>query len=109
MRSPWHQPGDSVSLDQRPEDELPRVDQAQHPSGVAQEGHRQLDQGDRGMTTQSPTVWLVREWGLDIYKDGKLVGTIPPKNFPILISDLALNLDRSLTAAREESPSAADQ
>jgi hypothetical protein len=53
------------------------------------------------MTTQSPTVWLVREWGLDIYKDGKLVGTIPPKNFPILISDLAIAIDRSSTASRE--------
>jgi hypothetical protein len=61
------------------------------------------------MTTQSPTVWLVRDWGLDIYKDGKLVGTIPPKNFPLLISDLALSLDRSLTAGREESLSAAAQ
>jgi hypothetical protein len=61
------------------------------------------------MTIQSPTVWLVKEWGIDIYKDGNLVGTIPAKNFPLLISELALNLDRSLTAAREESPSAADQ
>jgi hypothetical protein len=51
----------------------------------------------------------VRDWGLDIYKDGKLVGTIPPKNFPLLISDLALSLDRSLTAGREESLSAAAQ
>ena len=61
------------------------------------------------MTTQSPTVWLVKEWGIDIYKGGKLVGTIPAKNFPLLISELALNLDRSLTAGREESPSAVDR
>ena len=53
------------------------------------------------MTTQSPTVWLVRDWGLDIYKDEKLVGTIPPKNFPLLISDLAIAIDRSSTASRE--------
>jgi hypothetical protein len=61
------------------------------------------------MTTQSPTVWLVRDWGLDIYKDGKLVGTIPPKNFPLLISDLALSLDRPSIAGHEESLSAAAQ
>lgn len=53
------------------------------------------------MTTQSPTVWLVKEWGIDIYKDGKLVGTIPAKNFPLLISELAIAIDRSLTAGRE--------
>ena len=61
------------------------------------------------MTTQSPTVWLVRDWGLDIYKDGKLVGTIPPKNFPLLISDLALSLGRPSIADHEESLSAAVQ
>lgn len=38
---------------------------------------------------QSPMIWLVRKWGMEIYKDGKLVGTVPTKNFPLLISDLA--------------------
>jgi hypothetical protein len=54
-------------------------------------------------------VWLIKDWGMAIYKDGKLVGVIPKANFPLLISDLALNLDRSLIADREESPSAADR
>ena len=40
----------------------------------------------------SPIVWLVREWGMEVYKDGKLVGLIPKSNFPLLISDLALSI-----------------
>jgi hypothetical protein len=35
-----------------------------------------------------------------IYKDGKLVGTIPKTNFPLLISDLALSIDRASAADR---------
>ncbi len=46
---------------------------------------------------------------MEIHKGGKLVGVIPKTNFPLLISDLALSLDRSLIADREESPSAADR
>jgi hypothetical protein len=52
-------------------------------------------------SSQSPMIWLVKDWGMAIYKDGKLVGTIPPKNFPLLISDLAIAIDRSSTAGRE--------
>lgn len=46
-------------------------------------------------------IWLVKDWGVDIYKDGKLVGTIPKSNFPLLISDLALSIDRASLAGRE--------
>ena len=42
----------------------------------------------------SPLIWLVREKGIDIYKDGVLLGTIPKRHFPLLISDMALKLDR---------------
>jgi len=42
----------------------------------------------------SPLIWLVREQGIDIYKDGVLLGTIPKRHFPLLISDMALKLDR---------------
>jgi hypothetical protein len=49
---------------------------------------------------QSPVIWLVREWGMEIYKDGKLVGVIPNTNFPLLISDLALSIDCASAADR---------
>jgi hypothetical protein len=42
----------------------------------------------------SPLIWLVREQGIDIYKDGVLLGIIPKRHFPLLISDMALKLDR---------------
>ena len=41
----------------------------------------------------SPLVWIVRQHGLFIYKDAELIGIIPTKNFPLLISDMALKLD----------------
>lgn len=50
---------------------------------------------------QSPMIWMVRKWGMEIYKDGKLVGTVPTKNFPLLISDLATAIDHSSTATRD--------
>ena len=52
------------------------------------------------MTSQSLMVWLVRDHGLDIYKDGKLVGTVPVSSFPLLISDLAIAIAYSSTASR---------
>jgi hypothetical protein len=42
----------------------------------------------------SPLIWLVRNDGIEIYKNGKLIGVIPKENFPLLISDMALALDR---------------
>lgn len=42
--------------------------------------------------TESPMIWLVRDNGMEIYKDGKLVGIIPTKKFPLLISDLSTAL-----------------
>jgi len=42
----------------------------------------------------SPLIWLVREQGIDIYKDGVLLGSISKRHFPLLISDMALKLDR---------------
>ena len=41
----------------------------------------------------SPLIWLVRESGINIYKDGVLLGIIPKQHFPLLISDMALMLD----------------
>jgi hypothetical protein len=38
---------------------------------------------------------------MEIHKGGKLVGVIPKTNFPLLISDLAIAIDRSSTAGRE--------
>ena len=49
----------------------------------------------------SPMIWLVKDWGVDIYKNGELVGTIPKYNFPLLISELALSIDRASLAGRE--------
>jgi hypothetical protein len=43
---------------------------------------------------------LIKDWGMAIYKDGKLVGVIPKTNFPLLISDLALSIDCASTADR---------
>lgn len=42
----------------------------------------------------SPLIWLVRNQGIEIYKNGELIGVIPKENFPLLISDMALALDR---------------
>jgi len=42
----------------------------------------------------SPLIWLVSESGISIYKDRVLLGVIPKQHFPLLISDMALALDR---------------
>lgn len=42
----------------------------------------------------SPLIWLVNESGISIYKDRVLLGVIPKQHFPLLISDMALALDR---------------
>ena len=52
--------------------------------------------------SQSPMVWLVRGESMEIYKDGKLLGTIPKANFPLLISDLALSIDCASAAGHGE-------
>jgi hypothetical protein len=42
----------------------------------------------------SRLIWLVRNDGIYIYKEGVLLGLIPKQHFPLLISDMALALDR---------------
>jgi len=38
---------------------------------------------------QTPTIWIVNAHGLNIYVDGKIVGTIPVSQFPNVILDMA--------------------
>jgi hypothetical protein len=39
-------------------------------------------------------IWVPKESeGIEIYKDGSLVGIIPHRNLPLLISDAALLID----------------
>lgn len=38
---------------------------------------------------QTPTIWIANARGLDIYVDGKIVGTIPVSQFPNVILDMA--------------------
>lgn len=48
-------------------------------------------------------IWIVRDCGVAIYKNRELVGIIPKANFPLLISDLALSIDRASLAGLEGS------
>ena len=42
----------------------------------------------------SPLIWLVRNDGIEIYRNGELLGVIPKRNFLLLIKDMAELLDR---------------
>ena len=42
----------------------------------------------------SPLIWLVRNEGIEIYRNGELLGVIPKRNFLLLIRDMAQHLDR---------------
>jgi hypothetical protein len=42
----------------------------------------------------SPLIWLVRNDGIEIYRNGEFLGVIPKRNFLLLIKDMAELLDR---------------